>query len=298
MDYSHNSRDEAKLQGSPEAARDALWRDLLLSAEAPASQLDQILPWNKVLHLVDRAPAERVAWPDLVFGRVSRQARFALAAVAMAFVGAGSLAVMPAQSDQIGTVVLAKVPVAWQAGGPELAEVQAAAESRFSSLSLSDQADMYFLPLKAAENETHPTLAIAFLNVEANQAEQLFDGLAEQYPGLRSGEPKFKDIQSQVFENRLQELLGGLREPGRFRGLGEAQIRSEVLRQLRGAGLSPDSINVQRTPEGGLRIEISASMDINVDSGHVQEALDQIGLSREILGDEAFEQLTELQQAQ
>ncbi len=298
MDYSRNNMMGNQPAGGPDAARDALWRELLLSAEAPAEQIEQILPWQRVMALVDSAPPAKASWADLVFGRVARQARFALAGVALAVVGAGSLAVMPAQSDQIGTVVLAKVPLTWKSGGAELAEVQAAAESSFSKLNAGDQADMYFLPLKSENNDAHPTLAIAFLNVESEQAEQVFNGLAERYPGLRTGEPEFRDIQSQVFESRLQELLAGLREPGSYSGMGEAQIRSEVLRQLRSAGLSPDSISISRTADGGLKIEISASMDINVAGGHMQETLDQIGLGPELLGSEAYEQLMELQPAQ
>ncbi|MCC7477355.1 hypothetical protein IT575_02755 [bacterium] len=297
MDHSDN-----KLKGNNPAGsqdqRDAQWRELLACAEPRQELLDSVLPWQRVLSLVEAAPPVKPHWSDLLFSRVSRQTRFALAAVALAVGSAAGLAVMPAQSDQIGTVVLARVPMAWEAGGAELAEVEAAAEASFSKLPHSEQADMYFLPLKSSDGDAHPTLAIAFLNVDSAQAEQVFEGLAQRFPGLSTGVAEYHDIQSQVFENRLQELLSGLREPGRYRGLGEAQIRSEVLRQLHSAGLAPESISIERTADGGLKIEVSATMDINVAGGHLQEALGDIGLSPELLGSEAYEQLMELQPAQ
>jgi hypothetical protein len=89
--------------------------------------------------------------------------------------------------------------------------------------------------------------------------------------------------------------MAGLSASGRYRGLGEAQIRSEVLKDLRAAGLTPSSIEVSQLPDGGLRIEVSGSMGIEIDNGHLQEALEDLGLSREVLGDDASSQLEALE---
>lgn len=298
MDYGHNNWQGGPAKTGDETLRDSALRSLLLSAEPAGDGVNAVLTWDRVISLVDAAPPAKAGWLDLLLARTSRPARFAAAALGLAVVGSATLAVMPAQSDQIGTVVLSRVPNTWQAGGAELREVEAAAEQRFAALNPGSQADMYVLPLKAAAGESHPGLAFAFINVDSEVAHSVFSGLAQQYPGLETEPAQYSDIKSEVFSSRLQEVLADLRDPQRYRGLGEAQIRSQVVRELHAQGLSPDSISVERTAEGGLRISISASMDIDLNSGHAQEALNRIGLDRDLLGEQAYEQLQQALAAQ
>jgi hypothetical protein len=263
-----------------ELKRDSALGELLREAAGP-----DILPWSRIEQLVASAPPARVPWYGVLLGP-ARPARFALGAAATLLLGSGLLAVVPAQADRVGTIVSTKLPAAWQADSVEMQQLEQAAHRRFAALS-APQSELYVL------NVTHanqwPELALVLQNVDSAAAERFYADLAADYPALAAFAPTVEPVEGDSPGSLLAVMFTRLNGPEQLRGLDENAARGKVLEALGELGLRPTEVRAERRADGTLVIDVSA-MQIEV-QGHTQEDLRSVGLSRETLGDAAFEQL-------
>ena len=137
--------------------RDSALGDLLRSSGEPR----ELISWTKVEFLVASAPPAKTAWwaglaPDDV-----RPLRLPWRS-ARARAGVGTLAMLPAQSDQVGTLVLSSLPSAWQVGGSAFEEVTDAAMQRFTALNVAQGELFVMTGARSGRDE----LAFAMLGVE------------------------------------------------------------------------------------------------------------------------------------
>ena len=82
-----------------ELKRDDALGELLREAAGP-----EILPWSRLEQLVAAAPPARVPWYGFMT-TPARSARFAMGTAATLVLGTGLLAVVPAEADNVGTIV-------------------------------------------------------------------------------------------------------------------------------------------------------------------------------------------------
>jgi hypothetical protein len=243
----------------------------------------EVMPFSRALDIIDSAPPARESW----LGRVARPQpmRWAAAPVAL-MLATCVLWALPAQSDYAGTVVLAELPSNWQPDGPELQEVNALARDEFSALAIP-QAEYYML---AGERAGRDSLTFVLIGLDAAQAETLFDTLSDHFPALAAFPADYTPVDSQRYgRSKLSELYVRLTQAGHAPA-DTNQLKAYVLQALQDAGLTDIEIQIRRTPEGRVVIEVDAAMSIAVE-GRTQEDLAAAGISPELLGDSAYREL-------
>jgi len=255
---------------------------------AAAERTEGMAPWSAVEQLVADAPPRRASWWESLVNSGTRQLRYAVGTAMMLILGTGVLAVMPAQSDQVGTLVLTKLPSAWDVDGDAYAEVKSVAQQRFTDLGIP-QGDLFMV---VGERSGRDELAFAMIGVDAAKAQSFFDGLSSSYPALDAFDADYVAINSDRFQNRLNEILYRVSHRGGLGDLDDNNLRAFVIKALNNSGFADvRNVSIERTPDGRIIIKVEATLDIAVESGRLQEDLEAAGLSRELLGNEAFQQL-------
>jgi len=250
-----------------------------------------VLPWSQVERIIADAPPVRVGWADrLGLGAFAtagwRQLRYAVAVLLLLGVGTGVLAIIPAQSDQVGTLVLTRLPVAWVVGGAAFGEVEREAQSRFAALAIP-QSSLY---VKVGPRDGLDELGFALVGADRAQAERLFGVLAEDYPALAAFPAEYVPIDSGRFGSRLNELFVTLLHRSEAGPLDQDALKLHVLKALRSAGFRDIRITVRRAADGTTVVDVDARMSFSV-KGRTQEDLQAAGVDEKLLGSEAYEQL-------
>jgi hypothetical protein len=237
---------------------------LLREAEAP-----EVLPWSRAVAIVESAPAARA--PFFSLPRLAQPMRLAGGFAAALVLATGTLAVIPAQADHVGTIISTQLPSAWTASSEQMAEFKREANRQFGELGLPGS-QLYVL--NVAEANGRPELAVVIQNVETSQARAFYAGLADKYPALdsESFEPRVEDIEGESPGSVLSTVVAGMLQPAQLRGLSEAEARVHVLKALSGMGLTPTEVRTSRRADGTLVIEIDAQMEVPV-QGHMQDDL-------------------------
>jgi hypothetical protein len=256
----------------------------LLTSAAPETDL---LSWQAVHAIVRSAPPVHSAWYERFLYGGARQLRYGLASVLAFGFGTGLLAMLPAQSDLAGTLVVTDMPSAWTTGSVEMQQFEAGARESFAALKLP-QAELYVLDV--ARSGQRPELALAMLNVPDSDARAFHTQLAARYPALTAFPAQFEAIDTDIAGSRLNELFLKLTNPDALTGAGDDEIRGRVLSALGQMGLVPTRVETRRLPDGTIVVEIDAQMSISV-GDQSTDKLESIGLSRETLGDAAYTRL-------
>lgn len=272
-----NSRSEEEgLQQDPQLGR-------LLSQLTPQREL---LSWNEVQQLVETARPVHATWSVALLSGSLRPLRYALAAFVMLGFGTGLLAVMPAQSDVVGTTVLTQLPAVWPVGSAEFAEVEHAAQAQFTAAGVP-QSDL-FIKVGAASGQQQ--LAFALLGFDRAQAERFFGTLAQKYPALRVVKPQYSAIDTDRTGSRLHELALQALKPELLKPRGKDELKGYVIKSLKQCGFDDIQIDVYRGADGTTYIEVDARMKFAV-TGRTQEELEASGLNEQVLGGEVYQQL-------
>lgn len=259
-------------------------RELLSVVDGPA----ELLPWSTVERLVASAPPVRVPWWSPVVGRATLRLRYVAATLLVLLMGSGVLAVLPAQSDAVGTLALTKLPSAWQIGGAAFDEVKQAAQAEFAVLELP-QAELFTV---VGERAGRDELAFAMLGADRRAAERFLTVMRTRYPALAAFDAEFTLIDTNRFGSRLNELMFQLTHSGRLGNLDDAALQSFVLSALSASGFGDvENVTITRRPDGKIVIEVDASLSIAVEQGRTQEELAAAGLSEGLLGEETFQRL-------
>lgn len=256
---------------------------LLLSQLAPERDL---LPWSAVERLVASAPPVRTTWLHTLALTSARPLRYGLALLMLLGFGTGLLAMMPAQSDVVGTTVLTELPGVWPVGSPEFSEVETAAQALFNSLALP-QGDMF---IKVGPVRGRQELAFALLGVNQAQAQQFYGELAGKFPALRVVKAEYSAIDTDRVGSRLNELVLGVIKPQELKRLSAGEMRGYLLKSLKQCGFDDIKIKVSRGADGTTYIEVDARMKFAV-TGRTQEELERSGLTKQVLGGKAYREL-------
>jgi hypothetical protein len=253
----------------------------LLSALEPRRE---VMSFSTAIALIEAAPPVRETWLSRLAAR-PQPLRWAMAPLAL-LLAVSVLWAMPAQSDYVGTVVLAELPSNWQPGGPELAEVNALAREQVAALGIP-QSEYYML---AGERAGRDSLSFVLIGLDPTQANALFDALSTRFPALAAFPAEINPVDSQRYgRSKLSELYVRLTQAGSA-SVAPDQLRTYVLQALQDAGLTDIEIQIRRTPDGRVVVEVDAAMSIAVD-GRTQEELAAAGLGPEVLGEGAYREL-------
>lgn len=249
-------------------------------------QGQDVLPWQKVLAIVDNAPLVDVPWYSRVWHSNQRQLQFATVPAAL-FLVVCSLWAMPAQSDHAGTVVVTNLPAAWTVDSPAFREVEQAARNGFAPL--DNQQTSLFIKV-GTEGQTKK-LVFALLGVGHDDAVKFYSKLRETYPALAAFNEDYIDVSNGHYKNRLAEIFDNLARKLNSRKLGKAdEIKLNVLKFLRESGFNDIEVTVSKGGGGSLIIEIDATMKVSVPA-NVADELDTLGLTEELLGKAGFDSL-------
>ena len=246
----------------------------------------EVMPFSDAVSIIESAPPVMETWLSRLLAR-PRPMRWAMAPLAL-LLAVGVLWAVPAQSDYVGTVVLAELPSNWLPGGPELSEVNALARDEVAALGVP-QSEYYML---AGERAGRDSLSFVLIGLDAEQAENLFNTLKVRFPALAAFPAEFSPVDSQRYgRSKLSELYVRLTQAGQAPAKPD-ELRTYVLQALQDAGLTDIEIEIHRTPEGRVVIEVDAAMSIAVD-GRTQDELAAAGLGPEVLGEGAYRELVE-----
>ena len=267
--------------------KDDLRRDehlgALLSESLPAPDL---LSWRQIQDIVAAAPPIQVPWYSRLFNSPA-PLRYAMAPLLVAAIGTGALWVMPAQSEQVGTMVLTTMPSAWSNDSAALVEVQQSAQREFTALNIPQSS----LTMMSAEREGQKQIVFTMTEAQRPQAQRVLAKLDAQYPALAAYTPKYIDLTADPAANRLAQLVEQVR-----RGAGskqdQTQLARKVLQTLSGEGLQDVDIQVRPQADGSLEVEIAATFSLKL-QGHSQEELEAAGLDARTLGQKRYQQLLE-----
>jgi hypothetical protein len=261
--------------------------DLLKSADTDP----RLLSWSAAQAIVESAPPVQASWLRQWSAGSVRGLRYGLSSLLALGFGTGLLAMLPAHSDNVGTMIVTDLPSAWTAGSVQMEQFQAGARERFAALDLP-QSELYVLDV--AQSGERPELALALLNVDEPAARHYFDALADKYPAIEAYPAEYGAIDTELAGNRLNELFLQMTNPGALNGADENEIHGRVLGTLGRLGLTPLSVETERLADGTLVVEIDAEMSIAVE-GASPAALESHNLSPDTLGDAAYQRLlTEL----
>jgi hypothetical protein len=262
--------------------RDARLGMLLRSAEPNP----ELLSWRQVEQLVAAAPPARVPWYTQLL-HAPAPLRYAMAPLLLAAASAGTLWVMPAQSEQVGTMVVTTLPSSWKANDAAQLEVQAAAQQEFDAQGI-DHANLRLLTV---EREGRDQLVFVMLEARQDQAERIVTRLDSKFPALAAFTPEYVDIPASPAANRLSQLVEQAQ-----RAAGKHQDANEVARQmlkaLHSAGLDDVDVEFKPQPDGSLVVEIAATFSMTL-HGHTQEELTAAGLDATTLGEARYQRLQE-----
>jgi hypothetical protein len=273
---SRREKESAGLRRDPALGR-------LLSALQPARE---VLPWRAVERLVAEAPAAPASWWAGLAYAGGRQLRYATALVLLLGLGTGVLAVLPAHSDQVGTVILTQLPGVWPVGSPAFREVEQAAQAQFAALAVP-QSDLY---VEVGPGRGRQQLAFALLGVNRERAAGFYSVLKAKYPALAAFPVEYLAIDTDRVGSLLHELALRAVRPALLRPLSQDELRLQLLRALKGCGFEDIKISVRRGADGTTYIEVDARMKFAV-VGRTQEELDAAGLNEQLLGPEAYRQV-------
>jgi len=245
------------------------------------------LPWSAIEQLVADAPAVRVPWWSLRATPSLRQLRYAMATLVVALFGVGLLAVMPAQSDQVGVLVLTKLPSAWTGDGSVFTEAKATANQLFNGLDVA-QSDLSII---IGERAGRDELAFVLMGIDRPTAERFMQSLYKASPALEAFRAEYSPIDSGRFGSRLNELAYSVSHGGSLERLTDKELTAHVLHTLADAGFGVENVSIDRRADGTIIIEVDASLTVTVEMGRTQEELKAAGLSPELVGEENFQRL-------
>jgi len=277
-------RRTAGLDGSDELKRDAALGGLLASADSSR----ELLSWRAVEQLVAKASPVRVPWYASLTRAGGRPLRYAMALSLLLLMGTGLLAIAPAQSDQVGTLILTKLPSAWQVDGPAFTEVRNHADAEFTALGIP-QAEMFVV---VGERAGRDELAFVMLGVDRGSAEGFLTAVTRAYPALDAFTADFSSLNTDRFGSRLNELVYNLTHAGSAVTSDDESLKVFVLKTLAGLGFRDvENISIERRADGKIVITIDAALELSVEQGRTQEELSAAGLSEELLGSSEFQRL-------
>lgn len=245
------------------------------------------LPWPAVERIVAQAPPVAAPWWSLRLYQGARQVRYALAALALIVFGTGVLAVMPAHSDQVGTLVLTKLPSTWTTDGPVFTEAKQTASQLFGNLAVPQSN----LSIIIGERDGRDELAFVLMGIDRPAAKGFMESLYEASPALAAFNAEYTTIDSGRFGSRLNELAYSISHGGSLERLSNEDLTAHILQSLSQAGLRVESVKIDRQPDGKIIIEVDASLKVTVEMGRTQEDLEAAGLSKELVGEDNFQQL-------
>lgn len=274
--------------GSNEALRPHPELGRLLSALDTA---EEPLPWSAVQQLVAEAPPVKVTWADVLARRSVRQLRYAMAAMVVVCFGVGMLAVLPAHSNQVGTLVLTKLPSSWDADGVVFNEAKGTSTRLFSALDKPQSELNIVIGERAGRDE----LAFVMMGIDQQSAEDFMAALYAELPALAAFGADYSAIDTERFGSRLSELAYSISHGGSLDQLSDDELTTYVLRSLAASGFGVEDLRIERRADGKIIIEVEASLTVTVEMGRTQEELEAAGLSEELVGEENFQRLlTEL----
>jgi hypothetical protein len=260
--------------------RDSGLRSVLYTLEPQ----QEVMSFSRAIDLIESAPPVRETWLSRLSAH-PQPVRWAAAPLVL-LISLGVLWAIPAQSEYVGTVVLTDLPSNWQAGGPELTEVNTAARGEFEKLDIP-QAEYYML---AGERAGRDSLTFVLIGADQQQAEALVSKLCGEFPALAAFPADYTPVDSQRYgRSKLSELYVRLTQAGAAPADAD-QLRAHVLQAVQDAGLTDIDIQIHRTPEGRVVIEVDAAMSIAVE-GRTQEELAAAGITPAVLGDSAYQEL-------
>jgi hypothetical protein len=257
-------------------------RALLQTAEAGR----QVLPWQQVEQLVAAAAPAHVPWYAPLIAPAARPLRFAAVTLTLLVCCIGVLAAVPAQSDQVGTLVLSRLPSGWEVGSPAFTEAKLAAQQHFDQLGVP-QGELYVM---VGDRRGHGQLAFALLGAGRTQAKEFYEDLSAAYPALAAFQVDYQPIDSGRYGSMLNELLVKLSSTSQVAQHNDVELRAAVLRALKHSGLSDIDVTVKRNADGSVVIDVEATLEITVD-GHSPEEMEAQGLSEDLLGPQLYQQL-------
>jgi len=245
------------------------------------------LPWSAVERLVVEAPAIKAPWWAVHVTHGVRQLRYAMAALVLALCGVGVLTALPAHSDQVGVLVLTKLPSSWAGEGQVLTEAKAAANQLFDRLDVPQSNLSIIIGERAGRDE----LAFVLMGIDRPTAENFMLSLYEASPALAAFGADYAPIDSGRFGSRLNELAYSVSHGGSLERLTDDELTAHVLHSLADAGFGVANVSIDRRADGTIIIEVEASLTVTVEMGRTQEELEAAGLSRELVGEDNFQRL-------
>jgi hypothetical protein len=268
---------EQNMRPHPELGR---LLDLLDSTAEP-------LPWSDVQRVVAQAPPVRAPWWTIHVYHGARRLRYAMAALALLVFGTGVLAVMPAHSDQVGTLVLTKLPSAWSTGDQVFNEAKDTASRLFNELGVPQSNLSIIIGERAGRDE----LAFVLMGVDRTAAQGFMNSLCDASPALAAFTAEYSTIDCGRFGSRLNELAYSVSHGGALERLSDEELTAHVLRSLSQAGFGVEKVSIKRQDDGKIIIEVDASLKVTVEMGRTQEDLEAAGLSSELVGEDNFQRL-------
>lgn len=279
---------QGKLNGMGKERQDGLHRDDRLGAMlSAANPVPELLSWRQIEQLVYDAPPARIPWYSRLL-HAPAPLRYAMAPLLLAVVSAGTLWVMPAQSEQVGTMVLTALPAAWRTDDGAQLEVQKAAQDEFSALGI-DPSNFQMITGERADKSQQ--LVLIMLEARQEQAQRIVSHLDAKYPALAAYTPEYVDIPGSPVANRLTQIVQRVRRGAKAQQ-SQTEVGREMLRALKSAGLNDVDIKVTPQPDGSLVVEIAASFSMKL-QGHTQEELAAAGLDANTLGAARYQRLIE-----
>lgn len=253
----------------------------MLGALEPAGD---VLGWDNVKRLVKSAPPARVPW-YAAFTFAARPMRLA-AAPLMVLLLVGVLWMMPAQSHQVGTMVLTKLPTAWDYGSPEFKELSTYAREDFNTLKVP-QGELY---IKTGTTSGRPQLAFVLMGADEQQTRDYFAKLKEKFPKVAAFKEDYVDVGTRQYGNLLEQVAGTLAGRPGINKLSDEELKLVALKSMSDAGFDNVDISVTRKDDGTIVIEMDAVMRFAV-QGHTQEELESAGFNEQLLGHDLYQEL-------
>ncbi len=280
MEYGSNN-----LRDLPETEQ-GLSRELreLMQATHPAGEF---MSWDRVVALVESAPPVRVPWYLAFLDGYQRQLRYA-AAPLLIMLMVGGMWIMPAQSLNVGTTVVAELPQDWSYDSPQFMELRTASKSEFDSLNLP-QASMKLLMMPQDNGQK---MVMVLSGVDSAQADSFYGSLAGHFPVLAALPHELHPIEAKLHDNLLREVSSRIAGIRQVEGLNDNQLSLLVMDVLTEAGFSNIRLDIQRTQSGRVQIDVEADLE---DSGSISElTIDELrdaGYGPGSLGPDAYKTL-------
>jgi len=254
----------------------------MLSALEPAGD---VLGWDNARRIVHSAPPVRVPWYATLTHRAARPLRLAVAPL-LVLLMVGVMWLMPAQSEQVGTLVLTKLPTAWDYGSAEFAEIETFARNSFAQREIP-QGELY---IKIGTTDGRPQLAFVLLGAEEQLARDYFAALKQKFPALAAFDERYSDVGTRRYGNLLEQVAGSLAGQPGIHELSDEELKLVALKSMSDAGFDEVKIKLTRSEDGTIVIEMDAVMRFAV-QGRTQEELEAAGINEQLLGRELYDEL-------